>query len=30
VARSRALGTRPYPDFQFVQMTSPELAPPDW
>ena len=27
---ARALGTRPYPDFQFVQMTSPELAPPDW
>jgi uncharacterized membrane protein len=27
---ARALGTRPYPDFQFTQMTSPELAPPDW
>ena len=27
---ARALGTRPYPDFQFVQMASPELAPPDW
>ena len=27
---ARALGTHPYPDFQFVQMTSPELAPPDW
>ena len=27
---ARAHGTRPYPDFQFVQMTSPELAPPDW
>jgi hypothetical protein len=27
---SRALGARPYPDFQFVQMSSPELAPPDW
>jgi len=27
---ARALGTRPYPDFQFVQMTSRELAPPDW
>ena len=27
---ARALGTRPYPDFQFVQMTSPQLAPPDW
>jgi uncharacterized membrane protein len=28
VARMNA--TRAYPDFQFVQMTSPELAPPDW
>jgi uncharacterized membrane protein len=27
---ARAHGTHPYPDFQFVQMTSPELAPPDW
>jgi hypothetical protein len=27
---ARALGTRPYPDFQFVQMSSPDLAPPDW
>ena len=27
---ARALGTHPYPDFQFVQMTSPDLAPPDW
>jgi hypothetical protein len=27
---ARALGTRPYPDFQFTQMASPELAPPDW
>ena len=27
---ARALGTHPYPDFQFVQMTSPELAPRDW
>ncbi|MDQ2814526.1 MAG: DUF1345 domain-containing protein [Actinomycetota bacterium] len=27
---ARALGTHPYPDFQFVQMTSPEQAPPDW
>jgi hypothetical protein len=27
---SRALATRLYPDFQFVQMTSPHLAPPDW
>jgi uncharacterized membrane protein len=26
----RALGSRPYPDFLFPQMTSPELAPPDW
>jgi uncharacterized membrane protein len=26
----RAAGTRPYPDFLFPQMTSPELAPPDW
>jgi hypothetical protein len=28
VARAHAL--RMYPDFQFVQMASPELAPPDW
>ena len=27
---ARALGTDPYPDFLFVQMTSPKLAPPDW
>jgi hypothetical protein len=27
---ARALGTHPYPDFQFVQMTSPQMAPPDW
>lgn len=27
---ARALGTNPYPDFVFVQMTSPQLAPPDW
>ncbi len=27
---ARALGTHPYPDFQFVQMSSPGLAPPDW
>jgi hypothetical protein len=27
---ARALGLRPYPDFQFVQMSSPDLAPPDW
>ena len=27
---ARAHGTHPYQDFQFVQMTSPELAPPDW
>lgn len=26
----RAIGARPYPDFLFPQMTSPELAPPDW
>ncbi len=26
----RALGSRPHPDFLFPQMTSPELAPPDW
>jgi uncharacterized membrane protein len=27
---ARANGVRVYPDFQFVQMASPELAPPDW
>jgi hypothetical protein len=27
---ARALGARPYPDFQFVQMSSPDLAPPNW
>ena len=27
---ARALATRIYPDFQFVQMTSPHLAPPGW
>jgi uncharacterized membrane protein len=27
---ARAIGARPYPDFLFPQMTSPELAPPDW
>jgi uncharacterized membrane protein len=27
---ARAKATRPYPDFQFVQMTSPQQAPPDW
>ena len=27
---ARALGTEPYPDFQFPQMTSPEMAPPHW
>jgi uncharacterized membrane protein len=27
---ARANATRTYPDFQFVQMTSPQLAPPDW
>jgi hypothetical protein len=26
----RALGTSPFPDFLFPQMTSPELAPPEW
>src|SRR5258708_19901700 len=29
-AVERAAGTQPYPDFVFPQMTSPELAPPDW
>jgi uncharacterized membrane protein len=27
---ARANADRPYPDFLFVQMTSPQLAPPDW
>jgi hypothetical protein len=27
---ARAQGVRIYPDFQFVQMASPQLAPPDW
>jgi uncharacterized membrane protein len=27
---ARADATRSYPDFQFVQMTSPQLAPPSW
>jgi hypothetical protein len=27
---ARASGVRAYPDFQFVQMASPRLAPPDW
>jgi uncharacterized membrane protein len=27
---ARANATHAYPDFQFVQMTSPELAPPHW
>ena len=27
---ARALGTNPYPDFQFPQMVSPEMAPPHW
>jgi uncharacterized membrane protein len=27
---ARAKATRPYPDFQFVQMVSPQQAPPDW
>jgi uncharacterized membrane protein len=26
----RAAGTRPYPDFLFPQMTSPDLASPEW
>ncbi|MCU1459326.1 MAG: conserved rane protein of unknown function [Actinomycetia bacterium] len=26
----RAEGAQPYPDFLFPQMTSPDLAPPDW
>ena len=26
----RAVGSQPYPDFVFPQMTNPELAPPDW
>ena len=27
---ARAFARQPYPDFQFPQMTSPELAPPSW
>jgi uncharacterized membrane protein len=27
---ARANAVRTYPDFQFVQMASPQLAPPDW
>ena len=27
---ARALARQPYPDFQFPQKTSPELAPPSW
>ena len=27
---ARAAGAHPYPDFVFPQMTSPDLAPPDW
>lgn len=27
---ARANATRTFPDFQFLQMTSPELAPPGW
>jgi uncharacterized membrane protein len=27
---ARAIATRMYPDFQFVQMVSPDLAPPGW
>ncbi len=29
-AAARATGEREYPDLLFTQMTSPELAPPDW
>jgi uncharacterized membrane protein len=29
-AVQRAAGTKPYPDLLFPQMTSPELASPDW
>ena len=27
---ARMLGSKPYPDFLFPQMESPELAPPEW
>jgi hypothetical protein len=27
---ARAHGTDPYPDFQFVQMATPDMAPPHW
>jgi hypothetical protein len=27
---ARAMGTHPYPDFQFPQMTAPDMAPPGW
>jgi uncharacterized membrane protein len=27
---ARAYGLRPYPDFLFPQMASPEVSPPDW
>lgn len=27
---ARALATHPYPDFQFPQMTAPDMAPPHW
>ena len=27
---ARAHAVKRYPDFQFVQMTAPEMAPPDW
>jgi Protein of unknown function (DUF1345) len=27
---ARALATKPYPDFQFPQMVTPEMAPPQW
>jgi uncharacterized membrane protein len=29
-AVERANGTHPYPDFLFPQMSTPEMAPPDW
>jgi len=29
-AVERAAATQPYPDFVFPQMTSPDLAPPEW
>ena len=27
---ARALGSNPYPDFQYPQMVNPEMAPPHW